>query len=120
MPNPPAINFAIPFAPVAVGVVVSSNGVQPDGTNVPVPDTTSTLVITGVSGPTGYSAVVDPANNRRVIVTPGLLTPGGTAVPWSFKISVAGKVAVVTVSGSTPVPAEASGVFWDGATPGPA
>jgi hypothetical protein len=114
MPNPPAINFVIPFHAVAVRVIVNSNGVQPDGTNVPTPDTTSTLVIAPVSGPSGYSAAIDPGDNRRVIITPGLLTPGGVTVAWSFRISVAGRIATVTVSGSTPAPADLSGVIWDG------
>lgn len=114
MPNPPAINFTIPFGPVAFRVVVNANGVQPDGTNVPVPDLTSTLTLTGVSGPSAYNAMVDPTDNRRIIVAPALLAPGGTPVPWSFRISVAGKAATVTASGSTVTPAEASGVFWDG------
>jgi hypothetical protein len=114
MPNPPAINFTIPFAPVAVGVIVNANGVQPDGSNVPTPDTTTTLTITGVTGPTAYSAAIDPANNRRVIVTPGLLAPGATLVTWSFKISVTGKPQFVTVSGTTPASADLAGAVWDG------
>ncbi len=114
MANPPAINFTIPFAPVAVRVVVNGNGVQPDGTNVPVPDVTSPLVISGVSGPTGFTAAVDPSDNRRVIVTPGLLPPGSPVVSWSFRISVAGRAATTTVSGTTPAPVDLSGVTWDG------
>jgi hypothetical protein len=119
MSNPPAINFVIPFAPIAFHVVVNANGVQPDGTNVPVPDLTSTLVIGNISGATGFSAAIDPGDNRRVIVTPGLLAPGSGATAWGFRVSVAGKSAVVNVTGSTPAPAEASGVSWDGISPGP-
>lgn len=114
MPNPPSINFVIPFAPVALKVIVNANGVQPDGTNVPVPDLTSVLTLTPLTGPSGYNAMIDPSDNRRIIVAPALLAPGGTSVPWSFRLSVAGKAATVTVSGNTSAPAEASGVFWDG------
>ena len=114
MANPPAINFTIPFVPVAVRVVVNSNGVQSDGTNVPVPDVAAPLILGNFTGPTGFTAAVDPADNRRVIVTPGLLAPGSTPMPWSFRISVAGKIAFTTVSGTTPAPADLSGVTWDG------
>lgn len=123
MSNPPAIPFVIPFAPVAFHVVVNGNGVQPDGSNVPVPDTTSPLIFTGVSNPSGYAVAVDPADNRRVIVTPGLLTPspsGTTPMPWSFRISVAGRLGTVTVSGSTAFPLDVSSVTWDGVAPAPA
>ncbi len=120
MSNPPAINFSIPFAPIAFHVIVNANGVQADGTNVPVPDLTSPLVITGVSGPTAYSAAVDPSDNRRVIVTPQQVPIGGGPIPFTFRVSVAGRSATVTVGGSTPPAAEMSGVSWDGVAPAPA
>ncbi len=120
MSNPPTINFAIPFSPVAFHVVVNSNGVQPDGTNVPIPDTTSVLTFFTVQGAAAFTASVDPGDNRRVIVTPGLLAVGVGTVAWSFRISVAGKLGTVTVSGNTPIPSDASGVTWDGVPVGPA
>lgn len=120
MSNPPAINFTIPFVPVAVHVVVNANGVQPNGTNVPVPDTTSSLVLSILSGATAISVAVDPSDNRSVIFTPGLLPPGGSQVGWSVKISVPGKSQFTTVSGNTPAPADVSGVTWDGNPVGPA
>jgi hypothetical protein len=122
MSNPPSINFTVPFAPVALRVVVNANGVLPDGTNVPSPDVTSPLVFTNMMGPTAPIAAVpsvDPLDNRRVIITPGLLSPG-PAGSWNWRISAAGRSSFVTISGTTAAPVDASGVVWDGSAIVPA
>lgn len=119
--QPPAINFTIPFVPVAIMVIVNANGVQPDGTNVPTPDTTSALVISNLGGtPPAATIAVDPSNNRRLIITPSLLTPGGPPGNYTYRVSVAGKTSTVTITGQTAAPLDASGVVWDGASPSPA
>lgn len=118
MPNPPSIAFTIPYSPVSVGFVVNANGVQPDGTNVPVPDTTSPLVIGNFVGGSYVSASVDPSNNRRVIVSAVAPPPAANSVAqWSFTVTVTGKPGTVTVSGTTKSPTDISGVFWDGVNP---
>ncbi len=121
MSNPPAIAFTVPYAPVAVGVLVLSDGVQADGTNPGVPDTTSPLVLSNFVGTPSVTAVVDPSNNRRVIVT--AIAPPiqvNSTFPWSFRISVAGKANTVTVSGTTAAPTGVAGVTWDEVPVGPA
>jgi hypothetical protein len=121
MPNPPSITLSIPYVSQAVGVIVNSNGVQPDGTNPGVPDTTSPLVISTLSGGAFFSAVVDPGNNRRIIVS-GVAPPvaANSIQQWSFKVAVAGKPAFVTVNGTTQCPSDVSGVRWDEIAVGPA
>lgn len=121
MSNPPAVAFTIPYVPVAVRVVVLANGVQPDGSNPGVVDTTSPLVLTGIAGAAYASWGVDPMDNRRVIVA-GIAPPiaQNSVFPWSFKISVAGKSNFTTVSGTTQAPSDVSGVSWDGQPVGPA
>lgn len=120
MPNPTNLVLAAGH-PVAISVFVTANGVQPDGTNPGTPDTTTPLSFEAVSGvPAGVQPSVDPANNRRVILTPGVLQPGGQPVTWGFRIKAAGLTAEVFASGQTNPPADVSGVFWDGAAPSPA
>ena len=129
MPNPPPIALTPPV-PQALVVVVTANGVQPDGSNPGSVDTTSALTIEpvqntqGPSGSTGTPAVIvsiDSANNRRVIMTPAVVgAPGGTGLPWSFRISAAGRTAKVVASGTTASPVDVSGVAWDGQPVGPA
>lgn len=118
--NPPNINFAIPFVPQAFRVVVNANGVQPDGTNVATPDTTSALIFTSVANPSAAVPSIDPLDNRRVIVTPGPVTPGAAPIAWAFRVSVAGRPGQVLVQGSTPAPPDLSGVSWDGSPITPA
>jgi hypothetical protein len=123
MPNPPSITL-VPGVAQAFTVVVTANGVLPDGTNPGVVDTTSVLTFENVQGTTGSTPVavpsVDPGNNHRVIVTPGTLNPGSTPLPWSFRVKVVGRTAFVAVSGSTSAPPDVSGVAWDGNPVGPA
>lgn len=121
MSNPPPIAFTIPYVAVAVRVVVSSNGVLPDGTNPGTPDLTSALVITTLVGGAFHAAAVDPSDNRRVIVS-AIAPPiaANSIQQWSFKISVPSKPTFVTVSGTTPCPTDSSGVSWDGVPVGPA
>lgn len=112
----------LPGAPQAFMVSVTSNGVQPDGTNPGVPDTTATLSFENVQLAAGPTAAVvpsvDPANNRRVIVTTGPgLTPGAAGTtPWSFRVHASGHTSFLTVSGNSTAPANADGVFSDGVT----
>jgi len=120
MPNPPSIAL-LPGQPQAIGVVVTANSVQPDGSNPGVVDTTTPLTFENVQNASGASAAVvptvDPNNNRRVIMTPGALTVGGTPVPWSFRVKAAGRTGFTTVSGSTAAPPDVSGVAWDNVPP---
>lgn len=120
MPNPTSVSL-LPGQPQAIIVVVTANAVQPDGTNPGVLDTTTGLTFENMQNATGPSAAViptvDPNNNRRVIMTPGVLTVGVTPVPWSFRVKAAGRTGSVTVSGSTSAPPDVSGVAWDGNPP---
>lgn len=121
MSNPPAINFTIPYVTQAFRVVALANGVQPDGSNPGSPDTTSVLTISSLAGSQYYLAAIDPADNRRIIVEAIAPPPAENSVAqWSFKISVLGRPAFVTVSGTTKSPADVSGVTWDGQLIGPA
>lgn len=125
MLNPPPVHL-LPGQAQAITVFVNSNGVQPDGSNPGVPDTTSPLIIEPVQNASGASAAVvptvDPNNNRRVIMTPAvtqIFNPQQT-IPWSFRIKAANRTQFVTVGGDTLSPPDASGVFWDGNPVGPA
>ena len=118
MPNPPLIPL-VPGQPQALVVVVTANGVLPDGTNPGVVDTTSLLIFENIQNTPPFATVaatpsIDPNNNRRVIVTPGALPPGSSPLSWSFRIRVAGRTATLPVGGSTTAPPDVSGVFWDG------
>ncbi len=123
MPNPPSINL-LPGVPQAFGVIVTANGVQPDGSNPGQVDNTSPLVFEPIQNSSGSNAAVvptvDPVNNRRVICTPGALNPGVVPTAWSFRVKVVGRTATVTVTGSTAAPPDVSGVTWDGNPVGPA
>ncbi len=120
MPNPPSITL-LAGQPQAIGVVVTANAVQPDGSNPGVVDTTTALTFENIQNASGTNAAVtptvDPNNNRRVIMTPGALAPGGIPVSWSFRVKAAGRTAFVTVSGSTSAPPDVSGVAWDNIPP---
>ncbi len=118
MPNPPLIPL-VPGVPQALVVIVTANGVLPDGTNPGAVDTTSALIFENIQNTPPFATVaatpsIDPNNNRRVIITPGPLAPGSATLPWSFRIRVAGRTATVGVGGSTIAPPDVSGVFWDG------
>lgn len=132
MPNPPPFTLTpgTPAAgppivgPQAVMVVVSDNNVLPDGSNPGTVDATSTLILTNVQGcaiapafGAAASIQIDAANNRRIIVTPKVLSPGASSQPFSFRVSCAGKTGTVTFSGSTLAPSDVSGVAWDGNAP---
>lgn len=120
MPNPPSITL-LPGQPQALGVIVTANAVQPDGSNPGVVDSTTPLTLENGQNAAGANAAVvpsiDPNNNRRVIMTPGALTPGGTSVPWSFRVKAAGRTGFTTVSGTTSAPPDVSGVAWDNVPP---
>lgn len=120
MPNPPSIPL-LPGQPQSIGVVVTANAVQPDGTNPGVVDSTTPLTFENAQNAGGANAAVipsvDPSNNRRVILTPGALPPGGAPVAWAFRIKAAGRSGFVTVSGSTAAPLDVSGVAWDNVQP---
>lgn len=120
MPNPPSIAL-LPGQPQAINVVVTANAVQPDGSNPGAVDSTTPLTFENMQNASGASAAVipsvDPSNNRRVIMTPGALTAGGTSVPWSFRVRAAGRTGFTTVSGNTAAPPDVSGVAWDGVPP---
>jgi hypothetical protein len=109
-----------PGAPQAFNVSVTSNGVQPDGTNPGVVDNAATLSFESVQLASGPTAVVvptvDPANPRRVIISTGPgLVPGATGTtPWSFRVHATGHTGVLTVSGNSTAPSNADGVFSDG------
>lgn len=132
MLNPPSITLTPGAAsagppivgPQAVTVIVTANGVQPDGSNPGAIDTTTALTLTPLQGAAiapsvgaGCSIQVDPGNNRRIIITPAILTPGASQQPWSFRVSAAGRTATVTFSGNTLAPLDVSGVAWDGNAP---
>lgn len=121
MANPPPIHLAA-GAPQAFTVIVTANGVQSDGTNPGTVDTTSNLTITSLQNAAGQavSPTIDPTNNRRIICTPAVLAPGGTLLPWSFRLSVVGRTATMTATGDTSAPPDVSGVSWDGSAVGPA
>lgn len=120
MLNPPSIPL-LAGQPQAIGVVVTANAVQPDGSNPGVPDTTTPLTFENVQNASGVGAAVvpsvDPGNNRRVIMTPGALAIGASPLPWSFRVKAAGRTTFVTVSGTTAAPLDVSGVAWDGVPP---
>jgi hypothetical protein len=120
MPNPPSIPL-LPGQPQAIGVVVTANAVQPDGSNPGAADTTTPLTLENVQNASGAGAAVvpsvDPGNNRRVIMTPGVLAIGASPLPWSFRIKAAGRTTFTTVSGTTAAPLDVSGVAWDGIPP---
>jgi hypothetical protein len=120
MPNPPSVSL-LPGQPQAIGVVVTANAVQPDGSNPGIPDTTTPLAFENVQNASGAGAAVipsvDPGNNRRIIMTPGVLAVGGSPIPWSFRVKATGRTAFVTVSGTTAAPPDVSGVAWDGVPP---
>lgn len=120
MANPPPINFAIPFAPVAVGIVVTNDGVLPDGTNPGVLDTTSAVSAGVLTGDNCVAVAVDPANNRRLIVSPKLLTPGGGTGAWTIQVSCGSRPLIMTITGTTPSPPSNAGVTWDNVPVGPA
>lgn len=107
--------------PQAIGVVVTANAVQLDGSNPGSADTTTPLTFENVQNAAGPSAAVipsvDPGNNRRVILTPGVLTVGSSSLPWSFRVKAAGRTGFLTVAGSTTAPPDVSGVAWDGVPP---
>lgn len=131
MPNPPPIHLlpgSASAGPPIVGaqsltVVVTANGVLPNGSNPGSVDTTTPLTITPLQNAAGQAVTVsiDPANNRRIICAPTVLSPpGGTGLPWSFRVSAAGRTTTLLVSGDTASPADVSGVGWDGTDPVPA
>lgn len=120
MPNPPSI-VLLPGQPQAIGVVVTANAVQPDGSNPGAVDTTTPLLFENVqnAGGTGAAVIpsVDPNNNRRVIMTPGALAVGGTPLPWQFRVKAAGRTLFLVIGGNTSAPPDVSGVAWDGLPP---
>ncbi|HEU4727667.1 MAG TPA: hypothetical protein VFT22_07255 [Kofleriaceae bacterium] len=74
------------------GFVLTGNQVNADGTTSPVLDTTTALVVT--TSRSEIVASVDPANNRRVVISASSnLTPGSPAVSG-----------IVTVDTSPPLP----------------
>jgi hypothetical protein len=118
MSNPPAISL-VPGVAQAFKVVVIANNVLPDGSNPGQVDTTSTLVLepiqgTGPSGSIVCIPSIDPIDNRRVICTPGVVQPGSTPIPWSFRVKANGRTAAVIASGTTSAPPDVSGTSWDG------
>lgn len=131
MSNPPSITL-IPgspnpgppiVGPQAVSVVVTANGVLPDGSNPGTVDTTTALTLTPLQGVAiapnvGVSCTiqVDLNNNRRIIITP-TAAPGGGNQPFSFRVSAAGRTQSVTFSGTSQPVADVSGVAWDGNSP---
>lgn len=131
MPNPPSITL-IPgpsnpgppiVGPQAVSVVVTANGVLPDGSNPGTVDTVTPLTLTPQQGVAIAPSVgvactiqIDPNNNRRVIMTP-TAAPGGGNQPFSFRVSAAGRTQTVLFSGTAQPVADVSGVAWDGVPP---
>lgn len=120
MANPPSIPL-LPGQPQAIGVVVTANAVQLDGSNPGAVDTTTVLTFENIQNASGASAAVVPTidsnNNRRVILTPGSPAVGIPPTPWSFRIKAAGRTTFVTVTGTTAAPPDVSGVAWDGVPP---
>lgn len=114
-----------PGFPLAFGVVVTANSVDASGIVTGIPDTTTPLEVQYLQGgPTDTNAVVasvDPANNRRVILTSGPILPGSSNKPWSLRVKAAGRDAFLAVSGESDPAPSVSGVFADPTTPpGPA
>lgn len=115
--------------PVYIEVVVTANAVDPStGINQGVVDQTTPLVFTynqGGPGPGGVPAAVVTfaqvnvvSSGARVVkITPGVLQVGGTDQPWSVRISAAGRTGITTVTGTTPVPPDVSGVAFNGVGP---
>lgn len=123
MSNPPSIALT-PGMPQAFKVIVTSNAVQPDGTNPGQVDATSPLVLENIQNASGSTAAcvpsVDPGDNRRVVCTPGAIPPGSTPIQWSFRVRVNGRTATVIASGTTSAPPDISGTSWDGSPVVPA
>lgn len=121
MPSLLANILLLPGQPQAIGVVVTANAVQPDGSNPGVVDLTTALTFENVQNTSGANAAmtpsVDPNNNRRVIMTPAALTAGGASVSWSFRVKAPGRTGFTSVSGSTSAPPDVSGVAWDNVPP---
>jgi len=120
MPTPPNITL-LPGQPQSIGVIVTMNSVQTDGSNPGAPDLTTPLTFESVQNAAGDGAAVipsvDPINNRRVVMTPAALAVDAPPMPWSFRVLAAGRSGFLTVTGRTTSPSDVSGVAWDGVDP---
>lgn len=125
--DPPAINFD-PFTRAAqyVEVIVTANSVDPvTGSNPGAVDTTTALTYTYLQGgatdttpaAVTFTEIAQVAGARVLRLAPGVLAIGGGGSPWSVRVSAAGRSGNVTFTGSTPAPADISGVAWNGVGP---
>lgn len=97
-----------------VGVVVTRNNIDPStGINTPVTDTVSALTFPSNNHPEAVTPSVDPSNNRRVILTAGVLM--GPEVGWTVSVSAVGNAGPVTqIPGKTLPVLDMNRVDWDG------
>lgn len=114
-----------PGFPIAFGVVVTADSVDAGGVVTGTPDLTTPLEFQYLQGGPGDTnavvASVDPANNRRVILTSGPVLAAGGNKPWSLRVKAAGRNAFLAVTGESQPAPSVSGVFADPANPpGPA
>jgi len=121
--DPPTINFdAVTRNPVYAEVVVTANAVDPaTGSNPGSIDTSTTLTFDFLQGGPGpapaavnITEIGQAAGARVLRFAPGITTSGQ---PWSVRVSAAGRTGTVTFSGTTPAPADVSGVSWNGVGP---
>lgn len=113
----PLINLAA-GVPQYLVVLVTSNAVQPDGSNPGVLDTVTPLSFQPAQGfgtVVTASEVAQTSEGKRVVkITPLTSVVGGGAPSFAFVISAAGKLATLAVNGTAASPPNVSGVSYDG------
>ncbi|HET9893254.1 MAG TPA: hypothetical protein VFQ42_22440 [Mycobacterium sp.] len=123
--TPPAINFdPATRAAQYAEVTVTANAVDPvTGANPGAIDRDTPLTFTylqgGADGATPAAVTITQIavtqDGARVLrFAPGVVQ---TAQPWSVRISAAGRTGTVTFTGTSPAPADVSGVSWNGVGP---
>jgi hypothetical protein len=132
MPTLPSITFdPVTRAAQYIEVAVLANSIDPaTGANPGVMDTTTPLTMTYLSGAASgsvpaYATIAEVAqapDGARILriapgAVPGAVPGGGTAFSWSIRLSAAGRTGTLTVSGTTPLIPDVSGVAWNGVGP---
>lgn len=90
----------------------------PNGTAVP--DTTTPLTFEDVQNAGAVTHIVDPNNNRRVIVQSIVPFNANGDQPFSFRVRCAAVTSFVTASGTARKSVDLSSMSWDGTAPSPA
>lgn len=116
MSNPPPLDVPANSPGVAFSVTVLVNGPNGDA----IPDTTTPLTFEDVQNNGAVTHIVDPNNNRRVIVKSIVPFAANGDQPFSFRVRCASVISFVTASGTARKSADLSALSWDGVAPGPA